>query len=129
MGNEGIPKHIQDFIARNIGAVEQLEVLLLLHRHKEREWSAEAVAKELYVDPGAAAKRLEEFTSNGFLSRRGEGSPNYRFSASGTVDRTIADVAQCYRERRVSMINLIFSNPLDHIRSFSDAFKFRKDEE
>jgi hypothetical protein len=130
LGNEGIPQEVQEFVARHIGSVEQLELLLLLYRHNQREWSAEEAAKELYVDPSSAASRLAGFDRDGLVASRKDGEIlRYRCSPRGDVDRIVRLVAQTYKERRVSMINLIFSNPLDHIRSFSDAFRLRRDED
>lgn len=130
MGSEGIPQEVQQFVARHIRSVEQLELLLLLYRNNQREWSAAEAAKELYVETGSAANRLAGFEREGLAAVRRDGEIlRYRCSPRGDVDRTIQLVAKTYKERRVSMINLIFSNPLDHIRTFSDAFRLRRDDE
>jgi hypothetical protein len=44
------------------------------------------------------------------------------------MDRAIAGLAQAYTDRRVSVITLIFSKPVDKLRSFTDAFKLRRDD-
>ena len=35
-------------------------------------------------------------------------------------------VAEIYRERRVAVITLIASKPIENVRAFSDAFRFRR---
>jgi hypothetical protein len=35
-------------------------------------------------------------------------------------------LAACYRERRTTVITLIFSRPADAVRSFANAFKLKK---
>lgn len=124
---EGISEEVRQFIAEYIGSVEQLEVLLHLYATAPRPWSAPAVAKELYVAPESAERRLEEFTAKGLVTKEGKEDPIYTFnSQQETLDRTVRELSRCYKERRVAVINTIFANPHDHIRSFSDAFKFKK---
>ncbi len=127
---DGLSDDIKGFIAEHIGSVEQLEVLLFLQRNNSRSWSAEDISKELYISPESAADRLAQFQARGFLVMEGSPVPLYRYQPRITsLDRLLRDLATEYELRRVRVINQIFSNPLDHIRTFADAFKFRKDEE
>jgi hypothetical protein len=41
----------------------------------------------------------------------------------------VARLAGTYRERRVAVITLIVSKPLESVRAFSDAFRIRKKED
>jgi hypothetical protein len=43
------------------------------------------------------------------------------------LDAAVAQLAKDYAERRVSVITLIFSKPVDKLRTFADAFRLRKD--
>jgi hypothetical protein len=59
-----------------------------------------------------------------------EGGPPAQFRYEPRTDelsQTINELAMAYHNRRVTVIGLIFSKPLDKIRSFADAFRFRKD--
>jgi hypothetical protein len=40
----------------------------------------------------------------------------------------VDEVAAAYPRFRVSIINLIFSKPIDKIRTFADAFRLTKEE-
>lgn len=127
---DGLSDDIKGFIAEHIRSVEQLEILLFLQRNNSREWSAEDISRELYISPESAADRLADFQTRGFLVMHGSPAPLYRYQPRITsLDRLLRDLATEYELRRVRVINQIFSNPLDHIRTFADAFKFRKDEE
>jgi hypothetical protein len=46
---------------------------------------------------------------------------------SAELDAAVQGLAREYALRRVTVIGLIFSNPVDKIRSFADAFRIRKD--
>jgi hypothetical protein len=41
----------------------------------------------------------------------------------------VGDLAATYAERRVAVITLIASRPMDNVRAFSDAFRLRKKED
>ena len=123
--SEGLSDNVKQFIAECIASVEQLEVLLHLYASAPRPRSAEAIAKDLYVAPESVQRRLVEFHEKGLLEKR-EGEL-YAFKPEGQdADRTVHELSLAYKERRVAVINQISSNPQDHLRSFADAFKFKK---
>jgi hypothetical protein len=125
VSNEGLSDNVKQFIAECIASVEQLEVLLHLYATAPRPWSAEAIAKDLYVAPESVERRLVEFHEKGLLEKR-EGDLYTFKPVKPEMDRTVHEVSLAYKQRRVAVINQIFSNPQDHLRSFADAFKFKK---
>ena len=121
----GIPEEVRQFLLQCIDSVEQLEVLLLLHRMSEQRWSAEAVAQVLYSNPDSIAHRLAGLHSNGLLAVTE--SSSYRYQPKSTaLDETVTLLANTYRERRVAVITIIASKPMENVRAFSDAFRLRK---
>ena len=124
----GIPEDVRAFVADHIDSVLQLELLLLLHKKRDRDFDAAEVVAELRIDAAWAAAQLEDFCARGILTCI-EGTPRrYRYAPqSAHVDAAIARLDQTYADRRVSVISLIFSKPADKLRSFSDAFRVRKD--
>lgn len=130
MTESGVPRHVEQFIADHINSVEQLEVLLLLHGRASEEWTAATVARELYIDPGSAGRRLADWHARGLLSVSEAPDPSYRFAPQDSeLRRTVRDLASTYAERRVTVTNLIFSKPTDHISVFADAFRIRPKED
>lgn len=121
----GIPDDVEQFIADHVHSVEQLEVLLLLHRTRDRAWSAADVARDLRIDAVSAATRLEDLRARSLVEPRGAGEFCYQ-PPSRAVDEIVATLGKLYGERRVTLINLIFSKPSANIRSFADAFRWRK---
>ncbi len=130
MRPSNLPEEVRRFIAEHIDSVEQLETLLLLYQHPERTWDAESVARELRIASVSAGERLEDMTHSGLMARK-EGKPvEYRYaSESAMLDEAVRGLAKAYSERRVSVINLIFSKPVDKIRTFADAFRIRRDDD
>jgi hypothetical protein len=123
-----IPQEVQAFIADHIESVVQLEVLLLLHAAPQRVLSAADIGTELRIDPAWAGEQLVNLCSRGILTCTTTGESLYRYSPrTPEMDRAVAGLAQAYTDRRVTVIGLIFSKPVDKIRSFADAFRLRKD--
>src|ERR1051326_5760778 len=62
-----IPSDVKQFIAKHISSVDQLEVLLLLRDHPEREWSAQDVGRQLHMSYASALLRLANLRSRGLV--------------------------------------------------------------
>jgi hypothetical protein len=123
-----ITNDIKRFIDDNIHSVEQLEVLLLLAGSGKEEWDATSVSQKLYIQGASAATRLADLQARGLLTVRTEGALS-RYclaSLSSEQEQTIRGLDAAYKMRKDSIINLIFSRPADNIRSFSDAFRIRR---
>lgn len=132
--------HISDdvrrFIQDNIHSVEQLEVLLLLRNEPQKDWSAVEVSQRLFTVPTSAATRLEDLRSLGLIAlsgnasqEAGSGQPHYRYqSHSSQTEQVIMQLDNLYRERKDTIIQLIFSRPPDRLNTFSNAFRIRRDD-
>lgn len=131
MAGSGFSDSLERFVHGLISSVEQVEVLLLLHRTSPRRWGAVAASRELRLDAVSVARRLAEFHDNGVLQvEAGDEALQYWYVASAIApDRTLSELATAYQTRRTSLINLIFSKPADDARAFADAFRLRKRED
>lgn len=122
-----VSEPVRRFIAANIDSAEQLEVLLLLHRHPGRGWRAHDVSREIFTVPAAATLRLESLVELGFLRSDAAADPEYRYQPhSPELDAEVQALADAYRANRVGVLNLVFRRPPDPVRSFSDAFRIRR---
>jgi hypothetical protein len=124
----GLPDDIRQFITENISSVAKLEVLLFLRARKDEEWAAAALARELYTTPDMTATQLMELHVKGVLAAIESGERAYRYQPrTPELERVINDLATLYQERRVTVISLIYSEPMDKVRTFADAFRLRKE--
>jgi hypothetical protein len=124
----GLPEDVHRFLYHNIDSVEQLEVLLLLRQGPERGWTAEEVARTLYSHPSSILHRLSSLAGRGLLRELEPACYQYA-PRSAELHQTVNRVADIYRERRVAVITLIASKPIENVRAFSDAFRFRRKKE
>lgn len=132
MAESGLPADVVQFISERIDSVEQLEVLLLLHQDPAVEWTAETAARVLYGQPSSVGRRLAILQLQGLLDVRlgaGEG-PCFRYAPNGAgLDATVTRLAAAYKERRVTIVGLIASKPMDNVRAFADAFRILRKKE
>jgi hypothetical protein len=126
--NNGIPDEVKKFIVDHINSVEQLEVLLFLRSNEDKEWDAAAVSRELRIDPASAANRMSDLSEHGLLALKTDTFYRY-YPRTRELDQAVRYLADSYSNHRYTIINLIFSKPIDKIRTFSNAFKIRKDGE
>lgn len=127
--SDSIPEEARRLIAERINSVEQLEVLLLLRKDEEREWCAEEVSDELRSSPTSAARRLADLFAHDLLAMRQGSNTLYRYCpGSETLRRAVDALARAYAERRFTVIDMIFSKPVEKLRVFADAFRVREDD-
>jgi hypothetical protein len=124
----GLPEDVHHFLHQNIDSVEQLEVLLLLWRTPERGWSSDEVATAVYSHPTSVVRRLAMLLGQGLLREREPGCYQYA-PRTAELHETVTRLDHMYRERRVAVITLIASKPIENVRAFSDAFRIRRKKE
>jgi hypothetical protein len=123
-----IREDVRRFLAHHIESVVQLEVLLLLHAHPDRDYSSQQVASELRIDIAGADEQLVRLCAAGLLSCTEQPTPQYRFQPSTPeLGETVKALARAYIDRRVTIISLIYSKPVDKIKIFTDAFRIRRE--
>jgi predicted transcriptional regulator len=121
------PADVEQFLLQNITSVDQLEVLLLLRSEPATSWSPAAVSRELATQPEAAAQRLADLQALHLVEAVEGPERGYRYAPGTGAQRSAVDrLAQVYRERRVAVITLIYSKPLNQVQAFADAFRLRK---
>jgi hypothetical protein len=121
---------VDQFILGQIDSVSHLEALLLLWSGKSKQWSAEEMAKALYVKAPLAEGILKDLAQRN-LATITAGTPDlYSFdSASDERNRVIEALDTIYRREIVRISTLIHFKGSRSIREFAKAFRFTKDRE
>jgi predicted transcriptional regulator len=123
-----LPADVADLISHHLDSVVRLEVLLHLFHHPHAAHTAAVVAKELRIDSAWADRQLNELHARGFVSRDSSTPPVFRYAPSQpTLASAIESLVRAFNDRRVAVIAAIYSQPPDPLRSFSDAFRLRKE--
>jgi hypothetical protein len=126
--SDDFPAEIKRFVEQHIESLAQLEALLLLHQDPKRAWRAAEMAKLLYIPQELGELLLADLATRRFAT--GALPPETQFSYLSTnteMDKLIDELALLYRDRRVAVISLIYSKPLNKVQTFADAFRLRKE--
>lgn len=124
--SDEVAADLRTFLSEQIGSILQLELLLLLAADSAKSWNAEQAAKALYVQSDAAYGLLEGMRNRGLLAITPP-EEGYRFAPRiPEWEPLVRRLADLYKERRLTVIDLIYSRPVDKLQSFADAFRFRR---
>lgn len=119
---------IKQFIGRYIRSISHLEAMLFLYKRKGHEFSYDAIASELRTNPEYAKQQLEELANSGLLRRCPKTADCYLYEGgSPDLDEVLQQIDSDYSRHRLAIIDLLYNQPLDKIKSFADAFKIKKD--
>ena len=128
MDDSGIPPRLQGFIADHVDSVMQLEVLLLLAEQPGKVWTSRELAQQLRIDEAWVDAQVRAMGAGGLVAVTEGPPPQFRYEPrAADLGQAVGELARAYADRRVTVIGLIFSKPVDKIRSFADAFRIRKD--
>jgi DNA-binding transcriptional ArsR family regulator len=116
---------VLSFVDRHFESVEHLEILLLLAA-QDRNWSASEIFQKIQSSQASVDQRLESLVKAGLLARESDGK--FRFVPKDDETRQLVkELAGAYKTSPVRIIEAIYARRTDAVRSFADAFKFRKD--
>lgn len=123
MVDQYVSDELRSFILKRIDSVAQIEALLLIRSGAEAQWSAQRLAKRLYVAEPEAADALSRLCTAELLVCV---DGNYSLEGvPGQNLRLIDELLEAYSRHLIPVTNIVHSKPR-RIGSFADAFKFRK---
>lgn len=127
MPSADLPIEVRHFLAEHIGSLEQLEILLLLREQSQRAWSVAEVFRVVRSSERSAAETLSALCKQGLLRAVETPAGAYQFGPPEPLKETIAAVARLYAERRVKIVEAIYSERVSEVDQFAKAFRLRKD--
>jgi AraC-like DNA-binding protein len=121
-----IPPEIRDIIVQHFDSPEAVDIVLLLRRSRNAFWSPAAVSQHLGIREDIAARQLAAMARSCILVEA-EQNRAFRYEPSDScTESRIDELAEIYANRRMSVINAIYSANLDKLRAFSNAFRLDK---
>lgn len=100
----------------------------MLRSGTHKPCSAEEISRTLYIAEPAAEDQLARLCADGLLVRRDDAhgkSWYYYEPMTAELAEQVDALALDYAQRRVRVIEEIYSGPSSTVRSFAGAFKFR----
>jgi hypothetical protein len=128
---DSIPEEILKFLGEHIESVEQLEILRILGEHPDREWNAATLQAEVQTKPQVLASHLTALESRGLLTGGKREADSYWKHGARTPELAalVSRLLELYRQRPVTLINLVYAKAKDPLQAFADAFRIRKKED
>ena len=91
-------------------------------------WSPRDLATALYIAEEAAGEHLRKLHASGLLAAAdGEQPMRYRYEPrDAELSMAVDQLVVAYAQRRVRVIEYLYSRPLHSVRSFAGAFRLRR---
>ena len=120
-------KDVLLFVRDEVRSAWTLELLLLFHR-APKAWTREALVRELRATDALIAHNLSLLQSAGLIGATEADHYVYQPRSPEVAER-VAALAELYAHKPITVLRTIFTSPNDKIRSFADAFLFKKPEQ
>ena len=104
-----IPSLVRRFVSDHVPSVERLEILLLLCQSRVKAWSVEEIEEQLRTTPESIRNHLAALAEQGLARAVSQPGTGYVYSAEGDDDEALKKLLSTYRTRRVTTIELIYS--------------------
>lgn len=120
-------KEVLLFVRDRVRSAWTLELLLVLYR-APHPWRREALVRELRATDALIAENLSLLQSAGLIASTDADHYVYHPDTPALAN-LVAALAELYAQKPITVLRTIFTAPNDKIRSFSDAFLFKKPEQ
>lgn len=120
------PENVREFMRNYINSVAILELLILIKNQPHREWTATEVSAEMRTNPSYASLQLNQLVDAKVLEHT-DRKGFYRYRQDSPHHEVILQLEELYHLKKSSIINQIYSQPLDSLRDFANAFKIKRD--
>lgn len=117
---------VLSFVRNSIRSAWMLDLLLLLRRDPQRQWTAEELVREVRGSIALVTESLMSLKEIGLVALSDTEAYFYK-PESTELDELAAALGELYRQKPTTILRTIFTSPSDKIRSFSDAFLIRRD--
>jgi hypothetical protein len=127
-GDSGVPEaELLALIRTGIRSVWALELLLLMKRQPDRVWTKAALVQELRASTTLVQDNLGLLNAAGLIREESQGF--VYGPATAALAQSVDDLEAAYRQRPVSVVNLIVGTSVDNVQGVADAFRFRRGED
>jgi hypothetical protein len=125
-----ISPQLRKFIQTTINSVEELEVLLFMMSNSEHSWSPVQVSERTRLALDSVNEKLRALASAQLVSVEPEQADHYRYApnSKALAEEVARTLDAAYRERKDTVIQLIYSRPFENIRVFADAFRIKEED-
>lgn len=130
MTEEFSQEAVNKFLLERIDSVPHLEALLLLWHERFRQWTADDIAKRLFVPSDLARNILQDLVRQNLakIAKDHQDRDCFEFGP-GENESMVNAIDVVYRRELVRISNLIHSKASAAVREFARAFRITKERE
>lgn len=122
-------QEILQFILEHLETVPHLEAALLIWQNQSTAWTADLLARRIYVSTAMGRNILEDLSRQGMLSKSESSDPTYMYDPGWDVGRgMLPRIADLYRRQLIQVTKLIHSKGPSSVREFARAFQIKKEQ-
>lgn len=118
-------RELEQLIESSFDSVWTLESLLLLHQRRSTSWSEASLVEELRSSASVVRQSIAALRAGGLVAEDGGGTYTYA-PATPELDALVQRLAEEYRSRPDAVRRMIVMPKNEKLKTFSDAFLFRK---
>ena len=108
---------LRQFLFDNVASYDELELLLLLQRQPELDWTVAMAAQELGLLADGCQVALENLAAHGLLVL-GVNPVTFRYSPASTqLGEGAEQLERAYRKDRFVIVQLMTTNAMDRVRA------------
>lgn len=130
---EDLPADVIALLRDHVTSFEHLELILLLHRERDRTWSIDDAARRIRVDRDMIDRALTQLDAARALRiDRSAQEPRFQYEPSAPeLARTIDSLAKSFENDRASLLRAMNAMAIERMRSsairaFAHAFVIKK---
>jgi hypothetical protein len=126
--SQPLPEEVRKLLRDQVRSIEQLEILLLLREHSDRTWTPAEMYQQIRSSERSVGDALDRLCRDGLAVRREAPQNGYQYAPATAALRAAVDMlALQYAERRVRIVEEIYSERVSDVGEFAKAFRFRKE--
>jgi DNA-binding IclR family transcriptional regulator len=129
--SSALPEDVRKLLHEHIESYEQLELLLLLRKQRDEEWTVEALTERLHISASLIIPALALLKASGLIATTSTAGRFAYRPTSSDLDAAAARLEREYAERPIGIIQSMSANAIERVRTaalrtFADAFVLRK---
>lgn len=124
-----IPHDVRQLVRERVTTMDHVEVLMRLLGSPDTPLTTRDVEVASRLGPETVARSLRHLVHAG-LARHDAAADTWAFDPKNGAERRAVDALfTLYNQRPVTLVKLIYEQPPAPLKLFSEAFRFRKEED
>lgn len=123
MSDTDFSEPLRTLIVQHMPSMDHVALLVTLRDAPDKARRASDLADRAHLDLALVERALRDLVGSGLISQERDG---YQYRASADTEGAVAELADMYHTRPVTLVRALYDRPARAVLSFADAFRIRK---